>query len=363
MQLSIPSSRRPAAGASTATATATTLLSLLLLLPAGGLAANLDCGKVETDGFTFNLDALKGPHVAITSVNHGSRFTNVTYTLDVCGPLKRKDDVKKEDACPDGSWVCGIVHNIDTAAKTDSIVEVRPLAGDLDGAALDPVATRLSTSSAAGDKDKVGVRLLLQGGHYNGRKQKAVIELLCDDKLDGTEGEWKSDELGIPPAPSSLATAADEDKGKDKDDAPHQLKKDGAALVWEGYGPSEEDPKSVDVLRLTWKTKHACEKREEGGGGNGGGSGDGDKGNGGKDQNESKHWGFFTWMIMLVFLGVAAYLIFGSWLNYNRYGARGWDLLPHGDTIRDIPYLMQDWIRRVIQTLQGGGSRGGYSAV
>jgi hypothetical protein len=63
------------------------------------------------------------------------------------------------------------------------------------------------------------------------------------------------------------------------------------------------------------------------------------------------------------FLGIAAYLIFGSWLNYNRYGARGWDLLPHGDTIRDIPYLLRDWIRRVVNTVQGGGSRGGYSAV
>lgn len=63
------------------------------------------------------------------------------------------------------------------------------------------------------------------------------------------------------------------------------------------------------------------------------------------------------------FLGTAAYLIFGSWLNYNRYGARGWDLLPHGDTIRDVPYIFNDWIRRVLSTVQGGGSRGGYSAV
>ncbi len=64
-----------------------------------------------------------------------------------------------------------------------------------------------------------------------------------------------------------------------------------------------------------------------------------------------------------VFMGVAAYLIFGSWLNYNRYSARGWDLVPHSDTIRDLPYLFRDWIRRVVETVQGGGSRGGYSAV
>ena len=64
-----------------------------------------------------------------------------------------------------------------------------------------------------------------------------------------------------------------------------------------------------------------------------------------------------------VFLLIAAYLIFGSWLNYNRYGARGWDLLPHGDTIRDVPYLFKDWTRRVLNTVQGTGNRGGYSAV
>jgi hypothetical protein len=71
----------------------------------------------------------------------------------------------------------------------------------------------------------------------------------------------------------------------------------------------------------------------------------------------------YTYNFASVFLCVSAYLIFGSWLNYNRYGARGWDLLPHGDTLRDIPYLFKDWVRSVINTLQGSGSRGGYSAV
>lgn len=60
---------------------------------------------------------------------------------------------------------------------------------------------------------------------------------------------------------------------------------------------------------------------------------------------------------------IAAYLIFGSWLKYNQYGARGWDLLPHSDTIRDIPYILKDCARRVKDTVQGSGSRGGYAAV
>lgn len=67
--------------------------------------------------------------------------------------------------------------------------------------------------------------------------------------------------------------------------------------------------------------------------------------------------------LLRAFLGASAYLIFGSWLNYNRYGARGWDMLPHSDALRDVPYLFRDWARRVINTISGPGSRGGYSAV
>lgn len=61
-------------------------------------------------------------------------------------------------------------------------------------------------------------------------------------------------------------------------------------------------------------------------------------------------------------MGVASYLIFGSWLNYNRYGARGWNLLPHSDILRDVPYLLKEWLRRVVSTFSSD-SRGGYSAV
>lgn len=65
-----------------------------------------------------------------------------------------------------------------------------------------------------------------------------------------------------------------------------------------------------------------------------------------------------------VFLLAAAYIIFGSWLNYNRYGARGWDLIPHGDTIRDLPYIVKDFGSSMAGRVQvGGESRGGYSAV
>lgn len=75
--------------------------------------------------------------------------------------------------------------------------------------------------------------------------------------------------------------------------------------------------------------------------------------------------GFRLLTLNSVFLGAAAYLIFGSWLNYTRYGARGWDLVPHGDAIRDLPYIVADWGRTAVNTVQGRShaSRGGYSAV
>lgn len=257
------------------------------------------------------------------------------------------------------------------------------IAGDLHehgGGYLDPKVTRLKTSDSTSDSKKEGVRIALYGGKHQlgsgGREQRAIIEMVCSDKK-GTEGEWNpSDDKyeQVPPetegygdgnsAAARLRRADDEggDGGKE-----HQLLKENAALLFDSYGPMADNG-NVDVLRLTWHTELACEGRRDGGG-----SGD----------SQSQHWGFFTWLVILwvlfpsslvtmeglltllgsVFMATASYLIFGSWLNYNRYGARGWDLLPHGDTIRDVPYLMKDWTRRVLNTVQGTGSRGGYSAV
>ncbi|KAL8365625.1 hypothetical protein RB595_004441 [Gaeumannomyces hyphopodioides] len=344
----------------------TTAASLLLCLAvARGVAAAMDCSHVQADNHEFDLSALKGPHSVVTSVLHAEGFTNVTYTLDLCGPLKVPEGGKK--GCPDGTWACGMWHHIDPDSKADVPVEHRVIAGTAEGRALDEAFTRLSTSTSDKDKGKEGVRIVLQGGQFQDRKQKAVVELLCKDTVEGTEGEIDPDKDLSKPSPAEklttttktsvvvptaaalhVARADGDDKNKDKQ-VPVQIKKPDATLIWESYGPSEEDPGSADALKLTWYTKHACEKRSGGGGGIG--------------KDDSKHWGFFTWIVILVFLGAAAYLIFGSWLNYTRYGARGWDLLPHGDTIRDVPYLLQDWVRRLFQTVQGGGSRGGYSAV
>lgn len=270
--------------------------------------------------------------------------------------------------------VCGIKRGI--KAESDEVIDVMSIAGELQdhgGGALDPKVTRLKTSDSTSDAQKEGVRIVMYGGRHpqqsSGREQRAIVEMLCAADKTGKEGEWspKDDKYEQVPVEAEEDDAVGQRKRADGDESnnksEHQLLKEDAALIFDSYGPMADNG-NVDVLRLTWHTKYACEGLPA------------------DEYPQSEHWGFFTWLVILwvfhdypncrvlvltvccsVFLATATYLIFGSWLNYNRYGARGWDLLPHGDTIRDIPYLLKDWMRRVMNTVQGTGSRGGYSTI
>ncbi|QUC21876.1 uncharacterized protein UV8b_06117 [Ustilaginoidea virens] len=344
---------------------ASAVLLPLLVAPLPGLAM-LHCENVLVDGYKFNLEKLKGPHSVVTSKYDSATHTyhNTTYTLDICGTLKKSGKAKPTEECPNGSRVCAISRFIQD--DVDRVETVTAIAGALENVGGSPFkyeATRLNGSDSNSDAQKNGLRLVLKGGKHpldgpvkERREQKAIVELLCGDN-EGTEGEWDGSEDKYSKRgrrDDGKHEGGSDDDGKDKSFPEHQLKKKDAALIWESYGPEKDG----DVLRLTWRTKYACEKKRDGeDGGDGGGDG------GGHGGDASAHWGFFTWLVIVVFLGTAAYLIFGSWLNYTRYGARGWDLVPHGDTIRDIPYLLRDWTRRVLNTVQGTGSRGGYSAV
>ncbi|ELR01640.1 hypothetical protein GMDG_00016 [Pseudogymnoascus destructans 20631-21] len=307
-----------------------TLLSLLLplLLPLSAAAlGTIDCSKMLADKHNFDLSALDGPHSVMHGVEQPPSFLNTTYTINICRPLVPDSDVKKEERCPGPT-------RAPNQRKTTTISRVIPIAGDLQnfpgGTLLDASYTRLRTAPSPADQAREGIRVELHGGSYNGRKQKAVVEFLCDPEVEGTEEE--EGEEGVL------------DVYRRKEEGGNSTTRATKALVFKKYGP-EGAKGEVDVLTLEWWTKYACESVEGGGG------------------KEKGSWGFFTWFIIIAFLSTAAYLIFGSWLNYNRYGARGWDLLPHGDTIRDVPYLVKDWSRRVFNTVQDSGSRGGYSAV
>ncbi|CAK7568714.1 MAG: type II membrane protein [Sporothrix epigloea] len=322
----------------------------------------LACDRIVADKQIFDFSPLKGPHSVVTTQHTPPTDSNITYTLDLCGPLKRKCGVPKGEECPNGSWACAI-KRWRKNDNTTGIDRVIPLAGNLEdqgGGSLDHKATRLKTADSHADAQKEGVRLVLQGGRYpldgpvkERQSQRVIVELLCDKSREGTEGEWLVGDYEKPqdsdgssssdtPAENINETMVDDGFSR-RELGENQLIREGEdpALVFNGYEIHDADG-AFGTLRLTWYTKYACESMAD---------------------SRTVHWGFFTWFVILVFLSTAAYLIFGSWLNYNRYGARGWDLLPHGDTMRDVPYLLKDWVRRLINTLQGSGSRGGYSAM
>ncbi|KAL8706633.1 MAG: hypothetical protein Q9201_000330 [Fulgogasparrea decipioides] len=259
-------------------------------------------------------------------------MTNTTFTIDICKPLKKAKGIPKEEDCPNGSRdlyaesmciVCGIERVVNTFENRTSFRAAIPIAGQYTlhgGTELDPSITRLKTSSSASDREKEGFRLELHGQKYpakNGRRQKAVIEFLCLDKAEERDLTAMREEGEEDEVIGALKEEAEDDDGEEDHSATGETADDGhgGTLKYLDYAVVGDDK----VLSLEWRTN--------------------------------------------IFLATAAYLIFGSWLNYNRYSARGWDLIPHSETIRDIPYIFKDWMRRVVNTLQGGGSRGGYSAV
>ncbi|EGD97370.1 hypothetical protein TESG_04781 [Trichophyton tonsurans CBS 112818] len=296
-------------------------------------SAELDCSNIKVDGVTWNFGKLGGAH-SISETSSSHEGYNTTYTIDICKPLTKS-------LCKKGAFVCA-VRNATDINGIERTMDVIDIAGNFvlnSGKTLDPIFTRLKKE----DPNTEGLKMELHGGkHKFGnllKKQRAVITLLCDRERTGLEGLEEPNPDGDK---KKDGEKKDGDK-KDNKDKEGKSKRDDEenkkSLVFKSYNEEE------GTLDLGWRTKYACENVEDGG------------------SAPSGHWGFFTWVIVLLFLCTSAYLIFGSWLNYSRYGARGWDLLPHSDTIRDIPYILRDWARRVVNTLQGGGTRGGYSAV
>ncbi|CUS08920.1 unnamed protein product [Tuber aestivum] len=297
--------------------------------------ASFSCEAVA-DGIKWNLKDLQGPYSVTTGEESYPTVTNTTWTINPCGPIQKNKEDHPKEQCPHGTQVCGIERITDDAGTR--IHKIIPVAGDIDGRHVDEKVTRLKASESHADSGKEGLRVVLNGGLYEKKPQQAVVEFICDPEKTGLEGLKKEGKEG---EGKEKEKREEEEKEKDPKESENAEEK---SLKFIGYDTTNAER---DVLRLEWKTKHACENLEKD-----------------PDTDQGHHWGFFTWFIIILFLGVAAYLIFGSWLNHNRYGARGWDLLPHSDTIRDLPYLLKDWARRVLGTLQGrGGGRGGYSAV
>jgi hypothetical protein len=323
----------------------------LLVLPAVINAVSLDCKHIRVDGQSFHFDKLGGPKEVYFREYDPPNIQNTTFTIDICAALKIDDKIEPQNRCDPGTRICAINREYRQGVEP-FISTVIPIAGDYstrNGRHIDPIYTRLNGSDSHSDAKLEGVRAELHGGQYKGKDQKAIIEFICDKEMEGNEG-FKT-EASVRRRQERVS----EDDGGDEDkEDPLPDLNEGKAIQFISFGP-ERDGK-VGVLRLTWKTKYACESQA-------GEEPDGDDKHDGEGK-KSSGWGFFTWFLIIAFLLAAAYIIFGSWLNYNRYGARGWDLIPHGDTIRDLPYILKDWFSGIAGRFSGSdSSRGGYSAV
>ncbi|KAF8514148.1 autophagy-related protein 27 [Gautieria morchelliformis] len=112
------------------------------------------------------------------------------------------------------------------------------------------------------------------------------------------------------------------------------------------------------VTRVEWNTTAGCPAKDDGD--NSGGSGGGEK-----DADSSSGSGI-GWFFLLLFISFVGYFAVGAYYNYNNFGATGWDLVPHRDFWRDVPYLLRDFTDHLCSTLRPGrqgGSRRGYMAV
>lgn len=144
---------------------------------------------------------------------------------------------------------------------------------------MDPHWGLLKESTSHEDSQKDGLSLELNGGFktVDGKKkpQKAIVEFLCHEWREGTENLYDPEDKY---EDGKEKVRRDEDKnGDDKKDAEED--KTTPSLEFIRY---DQDNADVDVLRLKWRTKYACEGAKDD-----------------KDAEKSAHWGFFTWFIVM----------------------------------------------------------------
>lgn len=157
---------------------------------------------------------------------------------------------------------------------------VIPIAGDYSartGVPLDAEVFRLKDSRSHTDSDKEGLILELSGGRVpldnKGKKQKAIIEFLCDPDTDGTDTD-KDDTPSEDEDKETEGLAKRDDENKEKE-SPMKF----VSYKDEKVGKDDQD---WGVLRISWSTKYACENAVNE-----------------PSPNKGSSWGFFTWFIIM----------------------------------------------------------------
>lgn len=281
--------------------------ALLLLFHSSLCAVSAwQCNSVKVGSDHYDLSALDGEYTVDVSKETSLVVRHNVYTINPCGPVKRQKDSPANEQCPPNTLVC-MVNSIEKNSK-QTVTEVVQFALFSEDDSNAPTVKKLAVQD---QEPSGGIRIEFVGGEMaDGSKTSSSIDFICDQDIS---------------------------TGK----------------------PVYETSEGTTVANFKWRTKHACTSSK---------GGDGEQKRPDNDKDVPRHrgssWGFFTWIFVIAFMAIASFLIFTLFLNYNRYGQVGLDLVPAMDSVKDIPYLFKDFASQVVETVKGSGSgRSGYSAV
>jgi hypothetical protein len=186
--------------------------------------------------------------------------------------------------------VCAIRETINLIHNSTFIdaIDVAGTYTTLHNGQLDAHFELLRNSDSNSDQGREGFRAALHGGRFpyddskTGDDQRAIIEFVCDKEKEGTEkGELDN---GGDREEDGDEGDGDNDKKQERqkrgeDDKKDKCEDSDASLRFCGYQKETNNKdKKVSTLRLEWRTKYACEDAP---------------------RDESSHWGFFTWFIIM----------------------------------------------------------------
>ena len=307
-----------------------TMLPLLIAL-FGSAEAIFNC-KLQVEDVQYDLSELAGFRVVEISQNTPPSITNTSWYFDACERLDLSK-IPGTDKCPEGTQICGIqTVTVDSSgdSQTTIVSEIIPVSGDIDGNQSGARVSKIQGND--------GVSVHYTGGQWGDEDSiEAAFDFLCAKDVKSPEIAFRGwDGRTLKMELRSAAACPLNDNGNNKDGNKGDGNKDDGN---KGDGSNDSD------------------------GNKGDGNNDSDGNKGGEEDENGDTWGWFTWLFILAVLGFSAYVVASAWINYNRYGLSGVELLPHSDAVRDLPYLIRDFVRKLASTFAGSSNRGGYSAV
>ncbi|CDR41622.1 RHTO0S06e03576g1_1 [Rhodotorula toruloides] len=267
-----------------------------------------DCSALTVGGNSFDLSQVKGTHSWEDEVQTPPTVTKTRYTFSPCSSLPDPPSSAPDDDCPSGTRLCMRTFSSRSGLEDRLLsTTVVPVAGEIGKGEME-----VKAGEKEGKKSKEEWVLEMGGGSYNGVEQRVRVDMKCDKGAKETS-----------------PTVQDYDS-----------KAGVLSLSWTTFAAcptGNSDPPKEDAPRRD------DDKEEDGGA---------------RDPvGKSGGMGFFSWFFTLLFLGLLGYFAIGSYHNYTTYGATGWDMIPHRDVWRDLPYVVSDLFKG------RGGSRNGYSAL